>query len=437
VLEGDEEPTDADVEEAAQSARVRALLMAGGAGESAGASARKQADDRPGEYLREMVGNAPGSLYDNATGLVSGAFEGLKTLGRATGEAGQNIGGVAREFVGMEPHYTNGTPEADKIVDFAKGIVPATIKHYGEYLDPDKRALKMRDDPFGVVMDVAGAKAVAGPPIKTAAKVVKQAPAVAMDAAIGVAKMSPMAVVQAVRGHGPISTAKGFFKNVMERGPVDPPPAKAAAPPVPEEAFIAEAPIAPPTPVTSKPVMATAKAEPVAAAPKAEPVAAPAPKAEPKPAVIATDIPGSRSKAARGPDGKLSPTDRKVFAENIRKGLSDEDATANMLTQRAERAKANYEGAKAAKAEREAKATPAVVAPPKVEAEPVKPMASHEPAITFKSTGKPGHYTAANGRFELESSGVYGEGVRLTDRVSGETHTYGTLAKAKEAAAGM
>jgi len=334
VLEGDQEPTDQDVEDAAQSAGVRTLLMANGTGETAGQSARKQQYERPGEYLREMVSNAPGSLYDNAVGAGEAVINGLTTLGRATGEAGQNIGGVAREFVGLDPHYTEGTPERDKIVDFAKGIVPATVKHYGEYLDPDKRALKVRDDPFGVVADMAGVVG-GGRPVVNAAR---QAPARVIDTAIGAGKMvasggNPVSLVKGITGHGPVNTASKLFKGAPEPAVVKPqfesaPGFESKPPPVePPPAVVAAA----PEPVTPPTVTTT-------------------PKAEPVPAVVATDIQGSRSKAARGPEGRLSPTDRQVFAENIRKGMSDEDATANMLSQRAERAKVKYAEAQAAAA---------------------------------------------------------------------------------------
>lgn len=63
-------------------------------------------------------------------------------------------------------------------------------------------------------------------------------------------------------------------------------------------------------------------------------------------------IGNSKSKAARGADNKMSPNDRKVFADNIRNGMTEEEAIADMLRQRAERATANYGRESAAAAAR-------------------------------------------------------------------------------------
>jgi hypothetical protein len=74
--------------------------------------------------------------------------------------------------------------------------------------------------------------------------------------------------------------------------------------------------------------------------------------AEAVPATEPPTIGSSKSKAARGADSKMSPNDRKVFADNIRKGMSEEEAIADMLRQRAERAQANYGRESAAAAAR-------------------------------------------------------------------------------------
>jgi hypothetical protein len=205
---------------------------------------------------------------------------------------------------------------------------------------------------------------------------------------------------------------------------------------------------------TKAPAVVDAR-KPAANAPKAE-AAKPATKAEtPTPAEVDRVVAeqGSRSKAARGADHRMSPNDRKVLAENIRKGMSDEDAFSDMLKQRAERAKTNYDGAKAAKAEREAKAEAPKTEAPKAEAKAETPKKSLKDVLVerevsqasgngksvgpFKRTDKPNVYRTEDGKFEIYSTGVYGEPVKLTHMATGTTVTAKTLAEAKALAGAM
>ncbi len=175
-----------------------------------------------------------------------------------------------------------------------------------------------------------------------------------------------------------------------------------------------------PAPATQPDVTTTAKPE--AAAPEG-----------PK-----SDAPGSKSKAARGDDHRYSPNDRKVYAENIRKGMTEDDAHADVVRQRADRAKANYEReAAAAKAKREAAAakTEAAPAPTTLKdalvKQEVETQTARESTLSFKSTGKQGTFRTEDGRYEMHSTGVYGEPVTITDLKTGKTVTGTSVKDAK------
>lgn len=75
-------------------------------------------------------------------------------------------------------------------------------------------------------------------------------------------------------------------------------------------------------------------------------------EAERQAASAEATTPSSRSKAARGDANRMSPNDQKVFADNIRKGMNEADALADMLRQRAERATVNQGRESAAAAAR-------------------------------------------------------------------------------------
>src|SRR3990167_1910531 len=118
---------------------------------SPGAQARQQSQERPADYLREMAGNVPGDLWQTGKDVVGGTVGALGTLAGATSEVGSAAGNAMRELVGLEPHY-GGTENIEKVAAFPGQI----IDHYKQYLDPEQRALMVRDRPIGVVADVAG-----------------------------------------------------------------------------------------------------------------------------------------------------------------------------------------------------------------------------------------------------------------------------------------
>jgi hypothetical protein len=115
--------------------------------------ARAQGDNRGGQYVRDAITNIPG----DAVAQARGAVDLVRTLAGATGEVGGAIGGRIREMAGIEPGYPAGTPNVDRLA----ATVPAIIDHYRGYLDPNERALMVRDHPVGLALDVAGATGAA------------------------------------------------------------------------------------------------------------------------------------------------------------------------------------------------------------------------------------------------------------------------------------
>jgi hypothetical protein len=136
LLGGDTPPTE---EEARESIK----------GHTPGAEAYRQSQTAGLNYLGEMFGNVPRDLVEQGKGVV----DLLKTTAGATGEVGGAIGSRVREILGADPHYSEGTPNLDALA----GVVPGIVAHYGEYLDPEKRALQVREHPIGTVLDIAGA----------------------------------------------------------------------------------------------------------------------------------------------------------------------------------------------------------------------------------------------------------------------------------------
>jgi hypothetical protein len=168
--------------------------------------ARTQA---PGQYVHEMLTNIPRDAWEQGTNIVSGTGQLLGTLARGTAEVGSDIGNFAREVVGLQPNY--GGHENLRAIG---GVPRAVAEHYGQYLDPNARAERVREHPVGTALDlipVAGAlKASAGPIANTAKKGVHGGAAVtrAIDTAIGIATKRVGATMAGLSGQGPVETAR-------------------------------------------------------------------------------------------------------------------------------------------------------------------------------------------------------------------------------------
>lgn len=183
--------------------------------------ARQEATDHPAAYLRDTIANVPKDALDQAKGAVST----LGTLAGATGELGSAIGNRVREMVGLTPHYSAGTPNIDKV----ESALPAIVQHYAGYLDPNQRALMVRDHPVGLVADIEGAKA-GGEGIAAGGRAVADAaqqtivdhPDLAAAAA-GAAEGYHYggwrgALIGAVSGYGLPATLRGVVKKVAQAG---------------------------------------------------------------------------------------------------------------------------------------------------------------------------------------------------------------------------
>lgn len=146
TLEGDEQPTDADFEEAAHGAGVTLLPEGKTAEEYA---AREQGNKHGLAYAAQTVKNIPGDIIEQTKGFGNMMFS---VLPRATAELGGSIGGRVREIAGLEPGYPEGTPNIDALADIPKAVA----SHYADYFDPEKRALQVREHPVGTFLDLAG-----------------------------------------------------------------------------------------------------------------------------------------------------------------------------------------------------------------------------------------------------------------------------------------
>lgn len=146
VLEGDTQPSDAEVEALAKENKVELALSDDEAKHEKAQGYLKQPF---GMALKDTAKNAVTDAVDTAKGVGNLAFS---VLPRATGELGASIGGRVRELVGLDPHYPEGTPNIDTLAS----IPGAFIDHLKQYGNEDDRAIMMREHPFQVASDLAG-----------------------------------------------------------------------------------------------------------------------------------------------------------------------------------------------------------------------------------------------------------------------------------------
>lgn len=204
-------------------------------------SARRQADTRPGQYVNEMLRNVPADLVEQAKNLATGTYDLVSVLAKATSEVGSDVGNFTREVIGLEPHY--GGHDNLRALSAIPGAVAS---HYGQYLDPDFRAERVRDEPVGTALDILPVRAAltaAAPPVKAAAGAVRRgasavaaAPARVADTAIGLLRGSPTGAIRGIAGQGPVETARSVFGRMAggtapEATPVVGAPASPGAPP--------------------------------------------------------------------------------------------------------------------------------------------------------------------------------------------------------------
>lgn len=109
---------------------------------------RTLSEEHPYQYLGETAANILPSAWNNVKGLAGLA----STAAGATGEVGSAIGSRLRELVGLDPHYTQGTPNLE-----ALGQVPGLIvQRAKDYMDDEGRARIVHDDPVGMGLDMYG-----------------------------------------------------------------------------------------------------------------------------------------------------------------------------------------------------------------------------------------------------------------------------------------
>src|SRR5262245_14312785 len=109
--------------------------------------ARLQGDTSYGEYLSQTLGNVIPDLGRQALGVVDLAKLGINSLGDVSQ-------GIAERITGTNPS------EKKNLAQLAQ-VPGAIVQHYSDYLDPNKRALMVRDQPVGTVLDIAGAMGAA------------------------------------------------------------------------------------------------------------------------------------------------------------------------------------------------------------------------------------------------------------------------------------
>jgi hypothetical protein len=214
----------------------------------------------PGQYLHDTLANVPRDIWEQGSGLVTGTGNLLATTARATGEVGSDIGNFIREVVGLETNY--GGHENLQ----ALGSIPGAVaEHYGQYLDPNARAERVREHPVGTALDLlpvgAGLKAGArGAAMATrqGAQAVRNAPAAAaakaVDVAIAIKTGRPMAAVRGAMGGGPVNAARRGISEMLA-GKAD-------------DVTVSPSPVVHPAPEsTPTPAASAAPAESVASAP--------------------------------------------------------------------------------------------------------------------------------------------------------------------------
>lgn len=205
------------------------------AGQPMRQTARQQADASPGQYANELLRNVPADLIKQATNVATGTVDLLSVLAKATSELGVGAGNFIRETVGLEPH--GGGSEN---IDALAGVPRAVASHYGQYLDPEARAARVRDEPVGMALDmmpVAGAlksgvpAAVSG--VRRGASAVGSAPGRVLDAAIGMYRGSPTAAMSGMAGRGPVESVRRMVATpaASVSPAVSPPAASATAAP--------------------------------------------------------------------------------------------------------------------------------------------------------------------------------------------------------------
>lgn len=237
---------------------------------SAGAAARKQGNERWGEYLAQTLRNIPRDALDQALGAVGL----VKTLAGASAELGSDIGNVARETVGLTPYYLKDRPNEDAL----KAMPGAMLSHFGDYLDPEKRALMVREHPVGLGIDVAAAKGavgLAGDAVGAGARPVARAVAKAGPVGRFIAKRAAnMAGIPGVA----VDAAEAVMSPQAKTSPTPPPTQSAATSvrpePVPDSSILS--PRAVSERLAARPASAPAPAAaPVEAAPASPPPARP------------------------------------------------------------------------------------------------------------------------------------------------------------------
>lgn len=190
-------------------------------------AARVQSETAPGKYVREMVSNVPGDLLEQGKGVVTGTFGLLSKLAGATAEGGQNVGAFIRETVGLQPHYV----EAKNARELA--AIPGVIwDHYKQnYGDSDQRAMRIRDNPVGAVLDVLpvagalkGARAGARATVNAAKANPDKAAAVAGGVAGGMIS-GPGGIVPGAFGAGAVRRGAQVITDALKKKADEPPAA--------------------------------------------------------------------------------------------------------------------------------------------------------------------------------------------------------------------
>lgn len=155
-----------------------------------GQAARNQSETNPAAYMRDMVTNIPSSGLNVAKDMLIGIPSMLGTLAKSAAEVGGNTGTFIRDVVtGAEGTKYPGWENTKEL----GAIVPNLLRHYGQYADPDFRALNVRDNPVGMLLDMspaAGTKPALSA-VKSGVKKVATAPAT--KAVVGAAAdMAPL-----------------------------------------------------------------------------------------------------------------------------------------------------------------------------------------------------------------------------------------------------
>lgn len=209
-------------------------------------AARTQGNERWGEYLAQTIRNIPRDVIEQAGGILNL----INTAGGAAGELASDIGSVARDVVGLDPQYLTSRPNQDVLKQLPAGL----YGHFKDYLDPNERALMVRDHPVGLLMDASMAKGAVKSTGKAASAVV--------------------APVRSALKH-PVAKVAGAVANMKMGRPVQAITSIAdalvgtdAPPPAPSVAKPAQA----STPKAATPASAPAPAAPPVAAPPAPPL---------------------------------------------------------------------------------------------------------------------------------------------------------------------